>query len=572
MITSGYYLALGGCPAIITAFGFEYCFLIPAALMAVCFFVMAAYLSEAPGDELGKRKEEKKTAASLPASEQALLCDVGDAEDVEKASLLPKPNLLSMFDPPEEAPAPSSHYIPPPPPPPSSSPPSDNIYRVDEIPPYTPPSPSPFSQLLSNPTFFCYCISIFCLCWVRDGLITWVQKFIAESRNEETIDPSTAAVIGGAITWGGFCGGILCGLVSDYVFKSSRNKPIILFSFLQAVTLAALYLLRASSDAIVGLLVFATSVFLLGNYTLLSYTVPSDLPAEVVATAAGAMTFTAYIASGLSGFAMAGLIDRFGYVGWLISLEIATVLGCCAIGIGSFFASRAKFVALVEEEVRSRFNTDVSEIELNEEAGLDREFLEKAVMEAIEQKRNNNGGGGEASTLSKAVAMAIIGSAESVLEKIGDGAYSAYNNGDQKVTLFSIGFESQVVALKEGRIHRMQMSGVQDEFLRRRLGDDAWHLWTTAGTPGERAMWRIDDGTMSPKTKLFFGSRKSDRNSYFGRARSEKSGFVGRVDSLRRNAKTVGAGTQEGEELAKAARKMAMQKYEDELARRKTSF
>ena len=34
----------------------------------------------------------------------------------------------------------------------------------------------------------------------------------------------------------------------------------------------------------------------LGSYTLLSYTVPSDLPADVVATACGAMTAAGYVA------------------------------------------------------------------------------------------------------------------------------------------------------------------------------------------------------------------------------------------------------------------------------------
>ena len=30
--------------------------------------------------------------------------------------------------------------------------------------------------------FLCYCASTFCLCWVRDGMITWISGFIESAR------------------------------------------------------------------------------------------------------------------------------------------------------------------------------------------------------------------------------------------------------------------------------------------------------------------------------------------------------------------------------------------------------
>ncbi|KAF0773646.1 hypothetical protein AaE_002137 [Aphanomyces astaci] len=99
------------------------------------------------------------------------------------------------------------------------------------------------------------------------------------------------AILGGAWTLGGFVGGLLCGYISDTMFESKRMPPIVLFSTFQAGAFLLLYALAPSiSTPFLGVLVFLVSVFLLGNYTLLSYTVPADLPEDISASAVGLFT------------------------------------------------------------------------------------------------------------------------------------------------------------------------------------------------------------------------------------------------------------------------------------------
>ena len=110
--------------------------------------------------------------------------------------------------------------------------------------------------------------------------------------------------MGGALTLGGFLGGNAVGHLSDSVFGGARAPAVLCCAALQAVALCALarpgwWPLYAVDDG-AGLVALAAAG-ILGGYTLLSYTVPQDLPPAVVATACGVMTAAGYVSSGLAG-------------------------------------------------------------------------------------------------------------------------------------------------------------------------------------------------------------------------------------------------------------------------------
>ncbi|CAK4175091.1 unnamed protein product [Aphanomyces euteiches] len=198
--------------------------------------------------------------------------------------------------------------------------------------------PTQFSRLLANKTLWGYLAAVFCLSWTRDGLLNWMYAYFDSVRLEH-LSADEHAILGGAWTLGGFVGGILCGWISDCVFHSKRMPPVILFSVVLAACFILLYTLAATlSIVFLGWLVFTVSVFLLGNYTLLSYTVPADLPVDVAAGASGLFTAVGYFATGLAGIAMGSCIQAWGYQFWIASLiatSLATAL--CTI-VGSYWA------------------------------------------------------------------------------------------------------------------------------------------------------------------------------------------------------------------------------------------
>jgi sugar phosphate permease len=262
LLTTGYYIALGGCPVIIQSLGFEFVFSLPAACLLVCFLLMLAFLQEAPTAEQLVRGGKVDETSALLASGGASTDDLNG-----KGAPIPAKGQASLVS--------STHT--------NRDRLGANANSLAQV------------DLLKNPTFLCYLLAIMNLCWVRDGLVTWVYSFLEDAQGHPT-STDLAAMVGGGITLGGFAGGVLCGLVSDYVFDSARAPPILLFSFFQALTLTGLYLCatQGGSDVMIAALVLVMAIFMLGNYTLLSYTVPTDLPPEIVATAAGVMTAAGY--------------------------------------------------------------------------------------------------------------------------------------------------------------------------------------------------------------------------------------------------------------------------------------
>jgi len=91
-----------------------------------------------------------------------------------------------------------------------------------------------------------------------------------------------------------------------------------------------------------------------------------------------------------------------------------------------------------------------------------------------------------------------------------------------------IGGESQIYTIKESGQAAVKMSGIQDEFLRTRAGDEGrFFLWDGRGTAGERVRWRL--GNMSPGSghAEFLKHREKDPTSYFGSTRVKRGGSSG---------------------------------------------
>ena len=155
LLTSGYFMALGGCPKLIKSLGWPSVFFVPGCGML--FFTMVMFLT-------------LKTTTSIS----------------------------------------------PPPPPPLSplSGESDEESGADEITPLQIEERTDetrerkglevFRELAKNKQFICYLAAIGCLCWVRDGLIAWIYPFL---ETHQPITGELTSAVSGAITLGGFTGG-----------------------------------------------------------------------------------------------------------------------------------------------------------------------------------------------------------------------------------------------------------------------------------------------------------------------------------------------------------------------------
>jgi len=312
MLTSGYFLSLGTGSSIIATLGWAYVFVIPGTVLFVMALVILCCVKNSPADTTKFAAEAARTMAQASSSES--LSDGGNAvRPATTTTDLQREEESSV---------------------------NASAAAKDKM-----------RKLMKNYTFLGYLAAVFFLCWTRDGFLNWFLSFFDAVRLEPLSSEHTA-IIGGAWTIGGFVGGILCGWLSDVLFHSDRVMPIFIFSILQAILLGLLYVLSPScSIEVLGVLVFVSSVFLLGNYTLLSYTVPSDLPQDIAAGAAGIMTAVGYFSTGLSGAFMGNVIGTGGYQVWILSLMVASVLAGTFTILGSHFSEESSGVMISEKQV-----------------------------------------------------------------------------------------------------------------------------------------------------------------------------------------------------------------------------
>lgn len=306
MLTSGYFFALGLSGEVISKLGWSFMFFIPGGVLAVFFVVIWLTLAQQPKDA--------SWGVSHLHSQQRCSVVWTSGGDVELPALPPHTE-VSALNGGAAASAPATALPAP---------------AAEES------TSSLFAQLMRDSVFLCYLGALFALCWVRDGSINWYLAYFDEVQPGH-IDSDTTALVGGAITVGGFVGGMLCGWLSDMVFGGSRVKPMVLFSALNLAALAALHKFAPSASPVAtGALVFVNMLLVLGNYTLLSYAIPQDLPSPVVATATGVMTAVSYMASGLSGSGMHTVIQWGGFAGWYRALMLGLVLQLALLALSGY--------------------------------------------------------------------------------------------------------------------------------------------------------------------------------------------------------------------------------------------
>ena len=162
---------------------------------------------------------------------------------------------------------------------------------------------------------------------VRQGLLLYSGSFLRQVHGvSETATPVQYQIASMGITVGGICGALLCGILSDKVFGSRRAPVAFIFYIGQIVALTALGLAHSSYVA-VGLIGLCC-MWIFGVHGMLSGTASMDFGGRrAAATAAGLLDGVQYLGSGLVGFGLGALLDRYGWAIWPYAL-----LPFCAAG------------------------------------------------------------------------------------------------------------------------------------------------------------------------------------------------------------------------------------------------
>ena len=169
-------------------------------------------------------------------------------------------------------------------------------------------------RVFNNPVILTIIAAEFCTGFVRQGLMFW---YVAYLKEVHLVDHGTTlfSIASTGITVGGILGGLLCGYLSDRVFGSRR--PPVAFIFYIAQIASFIMLGMATSPLLAALLIPFACVWIFGVHGMLSATSAMDFGGtKAAATVTGICDGVQYLASGLTGFLLGGVLDKYGWSVW----------------------------------------------------------------------------------------------------------------------------------------------------------------------------------------------------------------------------------------------------------------
>ncbi|MDR1680495.1 MAG: phosphoglycerate transporter protein PgtP [Prevotellaceae bacterium] len=183
-----------------------------------------------------------------------------------------------------------------------------------------------FKYVLTNRTLWLVAVANAFVYCVRYGVQDWTPTYFAEVKH---YSPETIANAYSYYEWAAIPGTLLCGYVSDKLFKGRRAATTILFMVLVAAAIVV-YWLSPFGRAVDMVAFAAIGFFIYGPVMLIGVHALDLSPKNAAGTSAGLTGFFGYFigTSLLANIVMGQVIE---HCGWAYSFQL--LIGCCAIAI-----------------------------------------------------------------------------------------------------------------------------------------------------------------------------------------------------------------------------------------------
>ncbi len=180
-------------------------------------------------------------------------------------------------------------------------------------------------KVLTSKTLWLISGAYFCTGVVRSGLEQWFPSYLTEVHKLPQ-DSFAFQVTAYGMPLGAVLGAIAAGWASDKIFHGRRgpSAAILYFGQLFLLILFNLY----TGPIVSGIFLVLLSFFVNGPHSLLGGAAAIDFGGrKAAASAAGLIDAFQYIGAGLTGFVIGGVLDKFGWGGWAVSLSGFALLG-----------------------------------------------------------------------------------------------------------------------------------------------------------------------------------------------------------------------------------------------------
>ena len=184
-----------------------------------------------------------------------------------------------------------------------------------------------FGHVLNNKFLWAIAVANAFVYFVRYGVVDWVPTYLQTAKGFSFKESSYAWA---AFEFAGIPGTILCGWMSDKVFKGSRAPATILFMALTLVGLVAYGLNRHGPLWIDIVALIAIGFFVYGPIMIIGLHALDLVPKKAAGTAAGFTGFFGYVfGSAIAGTGVGWIADQWGWNG-----VFGTMIVCCFLTMG----------------------------------------------------------------------------------------------------------------------------------------------------------------------------------------------------------------------------------------------
>jgi MFS transporter, OPA family, glycerol-3-phosphate transporter len=181
-----------------------------------------------------------------------------------------------------------------------------------------------FKHVLNNKFLWFIAIANIFVYFIRYGIIDWAPTYLHQAKGF-TVDSSSWSYF--LYEYAGIPGTLLCGWISDKVFKGRRAAASILFMFGVMIFMIVYWQAPAGSDFIINLSLIGIGFLIYGPVMLIGVHALDLVPKKAAGTAAGLTGLCGYFFG--TTFADAGIgfvVDGFGWKGGFILLIASSIL------------------------------------------------------------------------------------------------------------------------------------------------------------------------------------------------------------------------------------------------------
>ena len=188
-----------------------------------------------------------------------------------------------------------------------------------------------FRYVLNNRLLWCIAFANAFIYLIRYGVLDWAPTYLSEVKNF-TVDESSWAYF--LYEWAGIPGTLLCGWISDKVFKGRRAPAGMLFMSLVLVAVLV-YWFNPPGNPVVDMAALITIGFLIyGPVMLIGLYALELVPKKAAGTAAGLTGLFGYLGGAVvANIVMGYTVDHFGWDGGFALLTAGCVSAILLMGL-----------------------------------------------------------------------------------------------------------------------------------------------------------------------------------------------------------------------------------------------